>query len=163
VIHLTTDGTVLDPDANDDETADHWRTRHWMPWVLPLLAILLPVLEFVVTASIAAYAMRWGGTRAALGRGDFLIPVLILCLEAFRRWWLEVKWDGWKRTAKWWFMTLCGTTGFVCYVAFQDASSHPVTPATTRSITAVTLGCLIVSLVLGTWAVVVSTPDAEGT
>jgi hypothetical protein len=65
--------------------------RHWLPWLIPLLAVALPLLGFVVAASIPAAALRSGEASTSLGRGDFLIPVLILCLEAIRRWLFEVK------------------------------------------------------------------------
>jgi cobalamin synthase len=170
VIYLTTDGTGPGTSANAAEASDHWRTRHWMPWLLPLLAIALPVLAFVVVASIPVFAMRWGEAATSLGRGDFLIPVLILCLEACRRWGFEVSWEDKKRAAKWCSMAACGFAGCVCLLAFMYASSlpvtpvsHQVTPAGAKSMTAVTLVSFTVGLILGTIAVAVSVPDAEGT
>src|ERR1700722_9827366 len=67
---------------------------HWLSWVLPLMAVMLPILGFVVTASIPVDALRWGEAHTALGRGDFLIPVLLVCIDAVWRWCIDVKASG---------------------------------------------------------------------
>ena len=133
---------------------------HWLPWLLPLLAIALPMVAFIVVASIPVAGLRWGDTPTAIGRGDFLIPVLILCLEALRCWWVETK-CGWKlgiiRLVS---SFLCLSAAVISLFAFAVALSDPVTTASIRSIEVITLGCLTVSVVAGTIAVAVSTPQA---
>jgi membrane protease YdiL (CAAX protease family) len=139
---------------------DHRLILHWLPWVLPLLAIALPMLGFVVAASIPVFALRWGETSTALGRGDFLIPVLILCLEAIRHWWAEVK-CGWRMgTVRVFFSALCLGAVIICSDSFSVASSHAVTPASTKSVTMITLACFTIGLLAGTMAVLASTPKA---
>ena len=131
---------------------------HWLPWLLPLLAIALPVVVFSVVASVPAAALRWGDASTAIGRGDFLIPVLILCLEALRHWWTETKCDWKLRIVRLISSFLCSGAVIIGLTAFVVALSDEVTPASTRSVEVITLGCFTVSLVAGTIAVAVSMP-----
>ena len=36
---------------------------------------------------MAKAGFAWSGVNVATRRGDFLVPVLILCVESVRRWW----------------------------------------------------------------------------
>lgn len=131
---------------------------HWLSWVLPLLAVLLPLLGFVVAASIPVDTMRWGEARTALGRGDFLIPVLLVCIDAVWRWCVEVK-CGWRLGLVGVFScALCVAAGIVCLYSFSVASSLPVTAASTDSVTLITLTALIVGGASGVVAVAASVP-----
>src|SRR5208283_6024945 len=69
------------------DTSEHDR---WLVWLLPILAILLPVVVLLVTYSIPRDAITWHEVNVAIQRGDFLVPVFILCVEAIRRWWRDV-------------------------------------------------------------------------
>jgi hypothetical protein len=140
--------------------SEHGLLRHWMPWLIPLLAIFLPMLYFIVAGSIPAAAWRWGEAPTSLGRGDFLIPVLILCLEAMRRWWSEVK-CGWKMgIVRVISSGLCLGAVIVCSDSFSVAASHPVTAASTKSVSVITWACFAVGFFSGTIAVWVSAPRA---
>ena len=118
------------------------------------------MVGFVVAASIPAFAWRWGESSTALGRGDFLIPVLILCLEALRQWWSEVE-CGWKLgIVRLVSSALCLGAVVICTDAFSVASSHPVTTDSTKSVTVITWACFTAALIAGTIAVTASTPKA---
>jgi hypothetical protein len=137
---------------------EHRLLRHWMPWLIPLLAIALPLLYFIVAASIPEAAWRWGEASTSLGRGDFLIPVLILCLEAIRHWWSEVK-CGWKMgIVRVISSALCLGAVVVCLDSFSVAASHAVTADSTKSVAVITWGCFAVGFLSGTIAVWVSGP-----
>ena len=139
---------------------EHSLLRHWMPWLIPLLAIALPMLYFIVAASIPTAAWRWGEAGTSLGRGDFLIPVLILCLEAMRRWWSEVK-CGWKMgIVRFFSSALCLGAVVVCSDSFSVATSHVVTTQSTKSVSVITWGCFAVGFLSGTIAVWASAPRA---
>jgi len=139
---------------------DRGLVRHWMPWLIPLLAIALPMLYFIVAASIPAAAWRWGEASTSVGRGDFLIPVLILCLEAMRRWWYEVN-CGWTMgIVRITSSVLCLGSVVVCLDSFSVAASHVVTAHSTKSVAVITLGCFAVGFLSGTIAVWVSAPEA---
>jgi hypothetical protein len=66
--------------------SDHRSFFHWLPWVLPLLAIATP--EFILVLVSTAQAGHWtlGTAATSIDRGDLLIPVAIVCAEAWRRW-----------------------------------------------------------------------------
>jgi hypothetical protein len=144
-------------------TATHrWRIllRHWMPWLIPLLAIGLPMLFFILAGSIPVAAWRWGEAPTSLGRGDFLIPVLILCLEAIRHWWYEVTCGRLMGIVGLVGCVLCLAAAAVCAFSFAVASSHPVTADSTKSIIVITWACFAVGLFSGTIGLWVSTPKA---
>jgi hypothetical protein len=138
--------------------------RHWLPWLIPLLAVALPLLGFVVAASIPAAALRMGEASTSLGRGDFLIPVLILCLEAIRRWVFEVKCGKILGRVGACASALCVAAVIICLYAFSAATSQLVTGDSIRSITVITWACFTVGAGTGTIAVVAATrkagPDA---
>jgi hypothetical protein len=154
----TPEVAVVQP-ASATETL-HETIRHWVPWLIPLLAVALPLLGFVVAASIPAAALRSGEASTSLGRGDFLIPVLILCLEAIRRWLFEVKCGKIMRRVGACASALCMAAVVVCLYAFSAASSQPVTADSIKSISLITWACFTVGLVTGTMALVASTPKA---
>ena len=132
---------------------------HWLSWILPLLAVLLPILGFVVAASIPVDTLRWGEARTALGRGDFLIPVLLVCIDAVWRWCVDVK-CGWRMGVLGVIScALCVAVGVVCLYSFSVASSLPVTTASTDSVTLITLTALVVGAIAGMIAVAVSAPN----
>lgn len=142
------------------QRSEHRLIRHWMPWLIPLLAIALPMLYFIVAGSIPDAAWRWGEAPTSLGRGDFLIPVLILCLEAIRHWWAEVK-CGWKMgIVRVFSSALALGAVVVCSDSFSVAASHAVTAATTKSVIVITWACFAVGFFAGTIAVWASTPEA---
>lgn len=138
----------------------HESIQHWVPWLIPLLAVALPLLGFVVAASIPAAALRSGEASTSLGRGDFLIPVLILCLEAIRRWLFEVKCGKILGRVGACASVLCLAAVVVCLYSFSAASSQVVTADSIKSVSMITWACFTVGLVTGTMAVVASTPKA---
>lgn len=169
VIRLGAGGSIPHPTGEPEGTSassaaaqqsEYLLVRHWMPWLIPLLAIAFPMLYFIVAGSIPDAAWRWGEAPTSLGRGDFLIPVLILCLEAIRRWWSEVT-CGWKMGIVRLFSTaLCAGAVIVCSDSFSVAASHPVTAHSTKSVIVITWACFAVGLFAGTIAVWASVPEA---
>jgi hypothetical protein len=151
--------TTSPPRTGETNRAKH-PFLHWLPWLLPLLAIALPMVVFSVAASVPVAKLRWGEAATSIGRGDFLIPVLILCLEALRHWWTETKCGRMLKIIRLIFSILCSGAVIIGFAAFVVASSETVTAASTRSIEVITLGCFTVSLVAGTIAVAMSTPKA---
>jgi hypothetical protein len=69
----------------------HRIVRHWLPWIFPLMAIGLPLLCSVVAASMSAKMWTAQFAAESSGRGDLLIPALIVCVESLRRWSSDVK------------------------------------------------------------------------
>jgi hypothetical protein len=134
--------------------------RHWLPWLIPLLAVALPLLGFIVAASIPTASIRMGEASISLGRGDFLIPVLILCLEAIRRWVFEVRCGKILGRVGASASVLCLAAVVVCLYAFSAASSQAVTADSIKSITVITWACFTVGAVTGTMGVLASPSKA---
>ena len=158
---LTTADTILSAGAAQSPTRFD-KVKHWLPWVLPLLAVGLPLLGFSVAASIPDFALRAGGAGTSLGRGDFLIPVLILCMEAIRRWLFEVKGGPVLSFFGVVASLICVLAVAVCMYAFADATSLP-TPTTdsARSVDAITWFCLAAGVITGTMAVIATRPKSK--
>jgi hypothetical protein len=54
----------------------------WLIWLVAFVAILLPALVLVIVSSIPADRLDFHDVRIATGRGEFLVPILILCAES---------------------------------------------------------------------------------
>jgi hypothetical protein len=169
VIEVAAEGSLQRPPGDAGGTTaksaaaagrKHLLLHHWLPWLIPLGAIGLPLLGFIVAGSIPDAALKWGEAPRSLGRGDFLIPVLILCLEAMRRWWFDVK-CGWRLgTFALLLCTACLGAVVVCLYSFAVAASSPVTSDSIKSVTVITLTSFAAGLASGTIAVAASTPKA---
>jgi hypothetical protein len=125
------------------------------------MAIILPGLVLLVTYSYPRGAISWHTVDVSVRRGDFLIPVLILCVESVRRWWREVK----MGTILWPFRIVatigCGGAAVVCFAAMASAADSALTNAAGDSAINVTKWSLITGLVFGTLAVCIYKTKAE--
>jgi hypothetical protein len=146
---------------DDAKGKGHPQLRHWMSWILPLLAIGLPLVGFVVVASIPGAKLAFGGGTRSLGRGDFLIPVLILCLEAIRCWWAEVECGTMLAASRVFLSAACLFAVVIALYAFAVAANTSVTADSTKSIIVITAACFTTGLVSGTIAVAMSRPRAS--
>jgi hypothetical protein len=129
---------------------------HWVTWLITLCAILLPIVVLLVANSIPKATLTWTEVNVSIQRGDFLIPVLILCLEATRRWWRDVQCGLLLGVIRLVATVLCGAAVVVCLIATTTAATVAVTSETGRSIAVITGSCFVVALAFGTLAVVVS-------
>lgn len=140
----------------------HPAVRHWVPWLLPLLAIVLPLGCFALAASVDDSAWTWGAAGTSVRRGDLLIPALIVCAEAWRRWWIEVKGRKVVLTFAVLFTLLCGAAVIMCLVAFSGAAnSNSVAEHGSKIVVEVTWTSFIAGLLAGTIAVIL-TRSPEG-
>jgi hypothetical protein len=155
---VANEGSIHIPRVGLSKEGNRKLLMHWLSWVLPLLAVLLPILGFVVAASIPVDAMRWGEARTALGRGDFLIPVLLVCIDAVWRWCVDVKCGLRMGIVGVFSCGLCVAAGIVCLYSFSVASSLPITKASTDSVTLITLTALVAGGAAGMIAVAASPP-----
>jgi hypothetical protein len=129
--------------------------RAWLLYVIALSAIALPALVLVCVSSIPAGRFDTADLRTGAGRGDFLIPVLILCAEAVRCWMLEVRRAGLiGKVCRPLAFALCTVTGIVCFAATVIAAATPATPATTRSVEAITIGSMGIAALFGLTALI---------
>jgi hypothetical protein len=134
----------------------HGAGDHWLAWVIALAAIAVPVIVLVVVDWIPGHAGAWHGVNVSVQRGDFLVPVMILCAETIRRWWRDVPTGPivkWMRIAA---TLVCALAVLVCLVATVAAAIAPITKASGSSIGEITLYCVIVAIIFGTLAVVAS-------
>jgi hypothetical protein len=136
--------------------------RHWLPWALPVLAILLPLACFAMAASVHNSTWTWGPDGTSVGRGDLLIPALIVCAEALRRWWFEVRGGPIVWTLALAFTLVCGTAVIMCLVAFAEAANNPVAEHGSWIIGVVTWASFTAGLVAGTIAVALTIPPKAG-
>ena len=112
------------------------------------------MIVLACVGSIPAGKLDLHDVRTAAGRGEFLVPVLIMLAETVRRWTREVAcpnrfWRGGQITA-------CIVSAFlacICFAATVLAAVDRVTAASSRSIDAITFVSLAVALIFGTVAV----------
>jgi uncharacterized membrane protein len=114
----------------------------------------------LVVYSIPKDSLAWHAVSISIERGDFLIPVLILCLDAIRRWWFDVRCGRVLSAIRIVATILCVFAAIVCLVATTAAANEAVTSASGRSITVITWWCLAVGFTFGTLAV--SSPAKQG-
>jgi hypothetical protein len=128
----------------------------WLIWSIAVIAIGLPVLILICASSIPVDRMNYASLHVAAGRGEFLVPILIMCAEAIRRWTREIKVKGnscmiaFKVTA----CLMCASAGIICMTAAIISATTEATQMTGRSITEITLACIMVGVIFGTAGVV---------
>ena len=125
----------------------------WFVWLLALAAIIVPAIVLLCVGSIPLDRLTAGDLSTAAKRGDFLVPVLILCVETIRRWCREVHCGRVLQFVRVLAVTSCGLAGSICFSATVIAAKVEVTPAVGESLTTITWWCLVVALLFGTWAV----------
>jgi hypothetical protein len=127
---------------------------HWLTWVITLSAIGLPILVLLVVDSIPNASVTWNEVAVSARRGDFLIAVLILCLEAIRRWWRDVDCDRWfLRAARLTATVLCTVAAVVLLTATATAASVAVTAKSGDAIEVITVACFYTAFMFGSLAV----------
>jgi hypothetical protein len=106
--------------------------------------------------------LAWHEVDVAVQRGDFLVPVMILCAETVRRWWREVEPGMILKVFRVLATIACTAAAFVCVVATTTAASVAITAQTGRSIATITASCLVVAVIFGTMAVAATASKAGG-
>jgi hypothetical protein len=135
----------------------HRVARHWLPWVLPLLAIGLPLLCSIVAASMTAGRWTLQSAAASSGHGDLLIPALIICAESLRRWSYDVKGGYVVGVFAIFAILVCATAAIVCLITFADTGIR----SSGYIVNTVTWTSFFSGFVTGTIGVWLATP-AEG-
>lgn len=126
----------------------------WFVWLLALGAIAVPVIVLACVSSIPQNTLAWHAVMVVVERGDFLTPVMLLCVDATWRWWREARAAGRAlRYVRHVAMLASGVAAFICFVAMITAATIPITPRTGRSIAEITAGGLMVALLFGAAAV----------
>jgi hypothetical protein len=132
----------------------------WLEWFLPVLAIALPTFILIIIPYIRQDITTWGQVDLSAQRGDYLIPVLILCAETVRRWCRGVKCRGHLlRGVRIAAVSFCALALIACFASAIAAVEFTPTRASSRSIVTITAWGLIPSLVFGT--VAVAAPQKE--
>jgi hypothetical protein len=136
------------------------RARHsafdaWLIWSIAVIAIGFPALFLICVSSIPAGKLDFADLHVAVGRGEFLVPVLIMCAESIRRWTREVK--GGLRVLVFQIIAGvgCALAGIVCMTAAIISAMAAATPMTGRSLTTITVACIVVGGMFGTAGVVI--------
>ena len=128
----------------------------WFVWLLALAAIILPAIVLLCVGSIPLDRVTTGDLSTAARRGDFLVPVLILCVETIRRWCRDVHCGRILRYVRITAVAACGLAGSICFSATVIATKTEITPAVGESLTTITWWCLVTALLFGTWGVAAS-------
>lgn len=127
----------------------------WLVYVIALSAIALPALVMVCVRSIPADRFEFADLRGTASRGEFLIPVMILCAEAVRCWVVEVRPPSRRgRYIRNVACVFCVITGIVSFAATIIAASIPASTATGRSLVAITSYAVAVAALCGLLAVI---------
>jgi hypothetical protein len=119
-------------------------------YTIALNAIVVPGVLLFMLSSIPANRFDVADLRAAAGRGEFLIPVMILCAEAIRCWTYEYEPE--KESGRAFRKVACVTcviTGAVCFAGAVIAAALPQTPPTERSLVTVTIYAMYVAALAG--------------
>jgi hypothetical protein len=145
--------------------------EHWASWLVALSAIAVPVFVLLAWYSMAKANLVWSGVNVATRRGDFLVPVLILCVESVRRWWslddhtqsrrLRLRGDGHTvsmRLVRCSALTGSFIAGVLCFIATIYAASQPVTAESGDSIIVITGTCFVAGFAFGTLVLRFSDP-----
>jgi hypothetical protein len=133
--------------------AEHGTFDAWLIWSIAVIAIGLPVIFLICASSIPTDTIDNHDLTTAAGRGEFLVPVLILCAEAIRRWTREVKGGRLVTALKVCASVFCGLAGIVCMTAAIMSATTAATTQTASSLTAITVSGVIVGGVFGTFGV----------
>jgi len=134
--------------------AEHGIFDAWLIWSIAVLAILLPAIFLVCVSSIPAGRLNYADLHVAAGRGEFLVPVLIMCAEAIRRWTREINGGSAVMAFKITASVLCAFSGIICMTAAIISATTAATPMTDRSLIVITQACVIVGGIFGTAGVV---------
>jgi hypothetical protein len=138
-----------------DETAPRLTHRAGLIYVIALSAIALPAVVLLCVSSIPAGRIDFADLRTGAGRGEFLIPVIILCAEAVHCWTLEVRVK--SEFSRWFRQVACLTcilTGIVCFAATVIAAATANTAATSRSLVGITIYSIVIGAALGLAALI---------
>jgi hypothetical protein len=124
-------------------------------YTIALSAIVLPALVLLCVSSIPAGRFDLTALRTAAGRGEFLIPVFILCAETIRCWTFEAKpATSVGRSLRNMLCAACIVTGVVCFTATVTAAALTVTASTSRSLELITIYGMGIATVCGFIAVI---------
>jgi hypothetical protein len=143
-------------------TSSHARAKgdDWFVWVLALASLAVPAIILVCVDSIPKDTIAWHEVNVSVDRGDFLIPIMALCVETIRRWWRDVELQH-MRSARVLATFFCAAASLICLIATTTAASLPVTPQTGSSIATITCSCLVIGISFGTAAVSASQEKAS--
>jgi hypothetical protein len=138
-------------------------SEHWWPWVLSLVAIALPIVFLLAWYSIDNFAFTWQQVNTSVRRGEFIVPVLILCLETIRRWCWVIKGGKAITVARIAGSSLCILAAFLCLVAMNFVAKNPdkMPVKTGDSIALITISTFVIAAAFGTYAVAWSTKGAR--
>ena len=126
-----------------------------LEWLLPILAIVLPATFLILIPFVQKNIVTWSNVSLSAKRGDYLIPVLILCAETVRRWCREVSCRGRiLQVVRFVAVSMCTVALLISFASSVALTEFTLTPASGRSIVTITAWCLIPSFVFGTIAVV---------
>lgn len=132
---------------------DHHLFFHWLPWVLPLAAIALPEVILIIVGTGVAGRMSVTFAARAVSRGDLLIPVIIVCAEAFRRWWETRFGSAWLAAVAGFLAVLSLTAALIAIAAYAIVLANPDTRGYADIADTFTWGPLVCGFVAGTIAV----------
>lgn len=123
-----------------------------------LAAIAVPVIVLLCADSIPKDNISWGDVEISMQRGDFLVPVMLLCVETIRRWWRDVECGRFLKFIRYVATALCMAAVTVCLIATTTAVElQQLSPASGKSLTTITVACLVISISFGTLAVAAAT------
>lgn len=154
---LAAGAAVAAPDARK-AWPSHRVARHWLPWILPLLAIGLPLLCSIVASSMTAGHWTLRSAATSSGSGDLLIPALILCAESIRRWSYDVKGGNVVAMFAIFAILVCAVAVIVCLITFADAGIR----SGAHIVNTVTWSSFASGFITGTVGVWLATPPEEG-
>jgi hypothetical protein len=156
-------GTPASVQSSELSRPEHAMFFHWLPWVLPLGAIALPEIILVILGTGLAKHMTTDLAAESVDRGDLLIPVIIICAEAFRRWW-ETKFNNVGVAACAGFLAMISALfALIAIAAYAVVLANPQTQGFADIADTFTWFPLACGLIAGTIAIGQTIPRKTGT
>jgi hypothetical protein len=137
--------------------------RSGFAWKLEILAFISPaalmfLVPFLVGHSVETLVI------AKVNGGEFITPILILCIDGAHLWQAEVTPGSSLAKIRTGFAYICIGAGITCLIALVATDADP--PSATAGFAArtafIALGCMIVALVIGTIGVFASREEEIG-
>jgi hypothetical protein len=136
-----------------EEAEKRERHENWLSWSIDMAGILLPLLVVLAPRIASTRSALWSAIQDSSGKGIFLVPIMMLCIDAILRWVRLRSYKGGSVLTTFRIVSLM-QAGLSFIILFTAAATLEVTivptSLTARSITTITLACLVTGAIYST-------------
>jgi hypothetical protein len=138
------------------EPQSHHIADNWFAWRLEVGAIILPGFISTIIKFCLTNKLEWAPVAADLSHGIFIIPVMILAGDAFRRWIKVPKRGRMRLLLRLLGLGFSGIATLACLLAATVAGVANMSPATGHALANISVWCLVAALPTSFVGVIVS-------